>query len=201
MSDVETAETPKPADANDDAVVVALVERASGGDSLAFGDLYERYFDTVYRYLYFRIGTRPEAEDLAGVVFLKAWEAIPRFRWQGRPFIAWLYRVAHNVLVDHTRSKKNALSLNDDERPIDIPSDTASIEMSQRLDADLLAGAVSHLTPEQQQVIVLRFLEGRDNAQIAQIMDRREGAIRALQLRALQSLRRVLERQGEHSSR
>jgi RNA polymerase sigma-70 factor (ECF subfamily) len=178
--------------------VVALVDRAvQQRDAEAFGQLYDRCVDRVYRYLYFRTGHASDAEDLTELVFLKAWEALPRYRWQGRPFVAWLYRLAHNVHVDYRRSARPAVSLSDDERPIDLPSEAAAGEFARRLDADLLARAVAELTPEQQQVIVLRFLDGLETEQIAAILDRREGAIRALQMRALQSLRRVLERQGE----
>ncbi len=175
-----------------------LVDRAvAGRDAVAFGSLYDCHVDRVYRYLYYRVGNRPEAEDLTEQVFLKAWEAIHRFRWQGKPFLAWLYRLAHNVLVDHLRSRKIAVSLDDDRRHIDPPSEAATRELGQRLDADLLARALSELTPDQQQVLVLKFLDGFDNEQVARVMDRREGTIRALQMRGLQSLRRILDGQGE----
>jgi RNA polymerase sigma-70 factor (ECF subfamily) len=182
----------------DEPAVVALVDRAvATRDPAAFGALYDRFLDRVYRYLYYRTGSQAEAEDLTEQVFLKAWEAIDRFRWQGRPFQAWLYRLAHNVHIDHLRSKRQTISLNDEERPIELASEAATAELAQRLDADLLARAVRQLTPEQQQVIILRFLDGFENAQIAQIMNKREGAIRALQLRALLSLRRILDGQVE----
>jgi len=166
-------------------------------DSDAFGELYDLFVERVYRYLYFRTGSHPEAEDLTEQVFLKAWEAIGRYRWQGRPFLAWLYRLAHNAHIDHVRSQKPTTSLNSDERPVELPSSAAAVELSRALDADLLARALGELTPDQQQVIVMKFLEGLDNEQIAQNLAKREGAIRALQMRALMSLRRVLEHQGE----
>jgi RNA polymerase sigma-70 factor (ECF subfamily) len=182
----------------DEPAVVALVDRAvATRDQVAFGALYDRFLDRVYRYLYYRTGSQVEAEDLTEQVFLKAWEAIDRFRWQGRPFQAWLYRLAHNVHIDHLRSKRQTISLNDEERPIELASEAATAELAQRLDADLLARAVRQLTPEQQQVIILRFMDGFENAQIAQLMNKREGAIRALQLRALLSLRRILDGQVE----
>ncbi len=182
----------------DDPSVVALVNRVVGSrDSNAFGELYDRFIDRVYRYVYFRTGSHPEAEDLTEQVFLKAWEAIGRYRWQGRPFLAWLYRLAHNVHIDHVRSQRPTTSLNNDARPIEVASSAAAVELARALDADVLAQALVELTGEQQQVIVLKFLEGLDNEQIAQTMDKREGAIRALQMRALISLRRVLESQGE----
>ncbi len=182
----------------DDPEVVALVDRAvAGRDRVAFGDLYDRFVDRVYRYLYYRTGRQTDAEDLTEQVFLKAWEAIDRFQWQGRPFLAWLYRLAHNVHVDHLRRRRATASLDDGDSPIDPPSEAAARELARPLDADLLARAVARLTPEQQQVIVLKFLDGLENDQIARILSKREGSIRALQMRALQRLRRVLERQGE----
>jgi RNA polymerase sigma-70 factor (ECF subfamily) len=177
---------------------VALVNRVVvSRDPNAFGELYDRFIDRVYRYLYFRTASHPEAEDLTEQVFLKAWEAIGRYQWQGRPFLAWLYRLAHNTHIDHVRTHKPTTSLNNDERPIELASPAAAVELARTLDADLLAQALGQLTPDQQQVIVMKFIEGMDNEQIALTMDKREGAIRALQMRALMSLRRVLEQQGE----
>lgn len=183
----------------DDPRVVALVNRVVvSRDPNAFGELYDLFVERVYRYLYFRTGSHPEAEDLTEQVFLKAWEAIERYRWQGRPFLAWLYRLAHNTHIDHVRSQKPTTSLNNDDRPVELASASAAGELTRALDADLLAHALGELTPDQQQVIVMKFLEGLDNEQIAQSMEKREGAIRALQMRALMSLRRVLEHQGEY---
>jgi RNA polymerase sigma-70 factor (ECF subfamily) len=177
---------------------VALVDRVvATRDPNAFGELYDLFVERVYRYLYFRTGSHLEAEDLAEQVFLKAWEAIGRYRWQGRPFLAWLYRLAHNAHIDHIRGQKPTASLNNDAHPIEVASPSASIELARALDADVLASALCELTFEQQQVIVMKFIEGLDNQQIAHTMAKREGAIRALQMRALMSLRRVLENQGE----
>jgi RNA polymerase sigma-70 factor (ECF subfamily) len=166
-------------------------------DQAAFAELYERYVEQVYRYTYYRTANRADAEDLTEQVFLQAWAAIDRFRWQGKPFLAWLYAVAHNAVVDWRRRAAPSDSLDAGELPMDIASQTAAREMTQWMDAELLARAISRLTPEQRQVITLKFVDGFDTAEVARLMDKREGTIRALQLRALQSLRRVLERQGE----
>ena len=191
----------QPLEGPDEPAIVALVDRVvATRDADAFGELYDRYVERVYRYLYFRTGSHPEAEDLTEQVFLKAWEAIGRYRWQGRPFLAWLYRLAHNAHIDAVRSSKPTTSLNNDDRPLNVPSTSASVELARALDAEVLAGALNQLTLEQQQVIIMKFIEGLDNEQIAQTMDRREGAIRALQMRALMRLRRVLEQQGEKGS-
>jgi RNA polymerase sigma-70 factor (ECF subfamily) len=183
--------------AADDPHVIALVGRAAARDQAAFAELYDRYLDRVYRYIYYRTANRTDAEDLTEQVFLQAWAAIERFRWQGKPFVAWLYTVAHNVVVDWRRRTTPSHSLDDGDHPIHLESPSATQAMSHWIDADLLANAIKQLTPEQQQVITLKFLDGLDTRRIAQIMDKREGTIRALQLRALQSLRRALERQGE----
>jgi len=194
-------EPSQPIEGPDDPAVVALVNRVVvSKDANAFGELYDCFVERVYRYLYFRTGSHPEAEDLTEQVFLKAWEAIGRYRWQGRPFLAWLYRLAHNTHIDHVRSHKPTMSLNNDERPVELASSAASVELARALDADLIARALAQLTPDQRQVIVMKFIEGLDNEQIARSMDKREGAIRALQMRALMSLRRVLESQGENGS-
>ncbi|HEY3058344.1 MAG TPA: sigma-70 family RNA polymerase sigma factor [Chloroflexota bacterium] len=182
--------------AADDPRIVALVGRAVARDQAAFAELYDLHLDRVYRYMYYRTANQTDAEDLTEQVFLQAWAAIERFRWRGKPFLAWLYTVAHNVVVDWRRRATPTRSLDDADNPIDVESTSATQAMSQWIDADLLANAIKRLTPEQQQVITLKFLDGFDTARIAQLMDKREGTIRALQLRALQSLRRELERQG-----
>lgn len=192
------AQPSQPSEGSDDPIVVALVNRVVvSGDANAFGELYDLFVAPVYRYLYFRIGSQPEAEDLTEQVFLKAWEGVRRFRWQGRPFLAWLYRLAHNVHIDFVRAQRPMTSLTNDQRPVEIANPAAAVELARTLDADLLAKALSHLTEEQQQVIVMKFIEGMDNEQIARSLDKREGAVRALQMRALMSLRRVLQQQGE----
>jgi RNA polymerase sigma-70 factor (ECF subfamily) len=183
--------------AADDQHIVALVGRAVTRDQAAFAELYDLHVDRVYRYIYYRTANRTETEDLTEQVFLQAWAAIERFRWQGKPFLAWLYTVAHNVVVDWRRRAAPTQSLDTADAPIDVESPSATHAMSQWIDAELLANAIKRLTPEQQQVITLKFIDGFETAHIARIMDKREGTIRALQLRALQSLRRELERQGE----
>jgi RNA polymerase sigma-70 factor, ECF subfamily len=181
----------------DEPEIVALVDRAVRRDRQAFAELYDRFLTPVYRYLYYRTGVVADAEDLSEQVFLQAWAAVDRFRWVGKPFRSWLYTLAHHALVDHRRRARPTQSLDDADYPLDVPSPTALGEFSRWIDAELLAGAISRLTPDQQQVIVLKFVDGMDNGQIATLLNKREGTIRALQMRGLQRLRRDLERQGE----
>jgi RNA polymerase sigma-70 factor, ECF subfamily len=185
----------------DEPAVVALVDRAvSRRDIAAFAALYDRYLQAVYRYLYVRLGQRTEAEDLAEQVFLNAWQAIHRFQWQGKPFLAWLYQVAHNVLVDHLRRRRPSASIDGLAAIQSLSDESASTELARVVDADLLSNALGQLTEDQQQVILLRFVGDLKAAQVARIMNKDEGAIRALQVRALLGLRRVLEGQGERGS-
>jgi RNA polymerase sigma-70 factor (ECF subfamily) len=184
----------------DEPAIVALVARAGRREQAAFAVLYDLFLSPVYRYILYRLGNRADAEDLSEQVFLQAWAAIDRFQWQGKPFLAWLYALARNLVIDARRRARPAQSLDDEEHPLDLESPSAARDMAQWLDADLLGPAIGRLTPEQQEVIDLKFAEGFDTAQVARLMGKTEGTIRALQFRALHSLRRELERQGERGS-
>lgn len=195
-SDIGLADVGLP----DDPTIVALVDRAvAARDQAAFAELYDCFLDRIYKYLYYRTASQVDAEDLCEQVFMQAWAAIPRFKWRGKPFQAWLYTLAHNALADHFRRSRPTTSLDDPLHPIELASEHAGRELETWMDAEVLAGAVKELTPDQQHVIVLRFLEGLDTVQIARLTGMREGAIRALQFRGLQSLRRILERRGERA--
>lgn len=168
-----------------------LIQRAIRRDAQAFGELYQRHLKQIYRYIYYKLGNPTEAEDLTEQTFLKAWEAIERFREQGVPFSAWLFRLAHNLVIDYHRTRHEALPLDEaidaeDRQP--GPEHMAEV----RLDVDTLQKAIARLTPEQQQVIILRFIQGLSHSEVATIMGKNEGAIRGLQHRALATLHLLL---------
>jgi RNA polymerase sigma-70 factor, ECF subfamily len=182
----------------DDPIVVALVDRVvASRDHVAFAELYDRYIDRIYRYVCYRTGSQVDAEDLSEQVFLQVWTAIQHFRWQGKPFQAWLYRMAHNVLVDHYRRARPTTSLDDTPETLQMARESATSSLDRWLDAEMLARAIGDLPREQQRVIALRFLEGRDPTEVAQLMNKREQTVWALQFHALERLRRILERQGQ----
>ncbi|HZQ10934.1 MAG TPA: sigma-70 family RNA polymerase sigma factor [Anaerolineae bacterium] len=163
-----------------------LVERAARRDASAFAILYELYYDKIYKYLYFKTMQPNEAEDLTALVFLKAWEAIGSFHWQGYPFSAWLYRIAHNQLIDHYRARHELL-------PIEVAEDhESSDDPFQAVEqASLLAqirGALKNLTQEQQRVVTLHYFEGYSICEIALMMGKGPDAIRAMLHRALRGL-------------
>ncbi len=170
-----------------------LVLLAKAGDAEAFGNLYETYLDRIYRYIYFRVTDEQTAEDLISQVFTKAWENLDRYQPSGRPFIAWLYTIAHNTVIDHYRTRKDTVAI---ENTISLASDAPSPDEQVELhfEADNLRAALQTLTPEQQQVIVLKFIAGMTTDEIAVQLQKSAGAIRALQMRALQALAKQMEK-------
>ena len=174
------------------------IEAAIAGDKQAFGRLYELYANRIFSYLYYRIGGRAEAADMTETVFLKAWEKLPQF---GRPekglnFRAWLYRIAHNAVIDHRRTKKEEIGLDVlGEQPSPQPQAAQLVEESERLQ-DLLA-ALERLDPAARQVIVLRFFSGLDHKETAAVMGISKGNVRVIQFRALKKLKDYLGSEDE----
>lgn len=170
-----------------------LVQLAKAGDADAFGQLYETYLDRIYRYIYFRVTDEQTAEDLISQVFTKAWENLDRYQPSGRPFIAWLYTIAHNTVIDHYRTRKDTVAI---ENTISLASDGPSPheQVELHFEADTLRTALQTLTPEQQQVVVLKFIAGLSTDEIATQLRKSAGAVRALQMRALQALAKQMQR-------
>jgi RNA polymerase sigma-70 factor (ECF subfamily) len=174
-----------------------LVRRAQGGNASAFGTLYEAYVDRIYRYVFFRVSDNATAEDITAQTFLKAWDRLDSFQPGRVPFVGWLYRIAHNVIVDHYRGVKPQVPL-DDARPSRV-SQTRELDdqIELHLETLRLRTALQKLTEDQQQVIILKFILGLDTAEIALHLGKEPGAVRALQMRALQSLARSLQPETE----
>jgi RNA polymerase sigma-70 factor (ECF subfamily) len=171
----------------------ALVGRAIAGDADAFGKLYLRHVDAIYRYVFLRVGNASDAEDLTEQVFLKVWEALPGYEQRGKPFINWVYRIAHNVAVDHHRQRRPLAAtplLEEEHWESGEPS--ALTQVIQAEQATSLASAISQLSEDQQQVTVLRFVEGLRHAEVADIIGKSEGACRVIQYRALAALKEIL---------
>ena len=176
-----------------------LINKAINGDAKAFGKLYEEYIDAIYRYVYFRVGSEVEAEDLTDEVFVRAWEALPEFRPSASySFSAWLYRIAHNLVVDSYRRRSPVTFSRDelDKNRTRLPS--VEEEAQIRHEAANLVNAVQHLTDVEQDVIVLRFVEGLSHREVAQVIGKSESASRVIQHRALAALRKILVRQEKH---
>lgn len=170
--------------------------RAQRGDKEAFAVLYREHVQAIYRYVFHRVNDRELAEDVTGDVFIRAIEGLPGYRDTGTPFLAWLYRIAHARVVDYYR-QQNRRPTNTDLEDTPIPVET---DMDERLlrhqAAQALRTAIAELTDDQQQVIILRFIEGHRIEKVAELVGKNANAIKALQHRALRALATRLERAG-----
>jgi RNA polymerase sigma-70 factor (ECF subfamily) len=172
------------------AAVAELVSKAQQGDQAAFAEIYEQYSPLVYRFLRRRLdGSDEIVEDLAEDVFVKVYEKLDRYVERGLPFTAWLYRIAHNHLVDYLRGLPR-LSAHSLDEVAEVPEIAASAAYSRVLDRQALEPAMARLTPEQRRAIELRFMEGMSVAETSRAMGRSEEAVKKLQARALANLRR-----------
>lgn len=170
----------------------ALVVAAKAGDATAFGELYERYRDAIYRFCLARTGTAHDAEDLTADVFVKALQSIDRYQDRGLPFAAFLYRIARNAAIDRSRTLKQPVSV---DGLLVEPASKQNVEAEATLQVErsILLAALARLKPEHRDVIVMRFIEGYAALEVAQFLGKTEGAIRTLQHRALERLRKEFD--------
>jgi len=170
----------------------ALLEKAIACDPAALGELYDRYAARIYHYIFAHVGDAQLAEDLTSTVFIKMLDAVQSSKGWQQSFLAWIYRIAHNLIVDHYRRNQQGKVLHLDERLVSSADDPV-MAVEDAMAASSIGNAVAQLTGEQQTVVVLKFFEGMSNLQVAKAMGKTEGAIKSLQFRALGTLRRLLE--------
>jgi RNA polymerase sigma-70 factor (ECF subfamily) len=169
--------------------LIEIVKAAKQGDKKAFSHLYEYYISPIFRFVYFRVKDYSDAEDLTQTVFLKAWNALPNYKQKKNPFSSWLYAIARNTIIDYWKKKKDwkiselgRETIKDDKRPIyDLIEEEEDFRTTME--------AVGLLTEDQQEVIILRFIEGLPNKEISEIIDKKEEAIRQLQSRGIKILK------------
>jgi RNA polymerase sigma-70 factor (ECF subfamily) len=183
-----TADPPKESSTQ----VRRLVERAQQGDRSALEELYLIHFDRIYSYLHMSVGNRHDAEDLTTQTFVRMLEAIGRFRFQSAPFSAWLFRIAHNLAMDHFRATRRVQPEDEVPEPADS-GDSAEIEAMHSIGRQSLLTLIERLSAEQQQVLTLKFVFNFSNAEVATILGKTEGAVKSLQHRALVSLQKQLQ--------
>jgi RNA polymerase sigma-70 factor, ECF subfamily len=169
----------------------SLVRRAQQRDQVALTRLYEDNFDKIYRYCVVKIGDRTEAEDMTQQVFLNAIKSLPGYKFKGMPFSSWLYRIAHNQVVDYLRKKSRHATVSIEDRTV-IGDDDPSEAAEGALQIEELAAATKKLTAAQREVISLRFAAELSVAECARAMGKSEGAVKALQHSAIAALRRVM---------
>jgi RNA polymerase sigma-70 factor (ECF subfamily) len=169
----------------------SIIRRAKERDPVALTQLYEENFDRIYRYIVLKMGDRIEAEDMTQQVFLKAIQSISSYKWQGMPFSSWLYRIAHNQVVDYFRKKSKRITVPLDEG-LTMGGDDPRQVAEKKIEIEELAMATKQLTQAQQEVISLRFSGELSIVEVARVMSKSEGAVKALQHAAIVALRKVL---------
>jgi RNA polymerase sigma-70 factor, ECF subfamily len=176
-----------------------LVERGQQGDRDALEELYLIHFDRIYSYLHVSVGNRHDAEDLTTQTFLKMLEKIGSFKWRSAPFSAWLFRIAHNLAMDHFRSRRRWQPEEEVPEPPGEEEPSAELVAMRTIGRESMLQLIERLSPEQQQVLTLKFVFNLPNAEVAAILDKTEGAIKSLQHRALVSLQKQIAH-GEATS-
>jgi RNA polymerase sigma-70 factor (ECF subfamily) len=172
---------------------VSLIRRAQQGDQVALTQLYEAHFDRIYRYIAIKIGDRTEAEDMTQQVFLHAIKSLSGYREKGMHFSSWLYRIAHNQVVDYLRKKSRRITVSLDESlPIPAADGDPKILVEMKIAMEEVVVATKKLTAAQQEVISLRFAAELSITEVAGVMGKSEGAIKALQHSAIVALRKAL---------
>jgi RNA polymerase sigma-70 factor (ECF subfamily) len=179
-----------------------LVDLAREGDREAFGELYERYIEKIYNYVYYRTGNHHDAEDLTARVFTRAMHHIDTYTERGVPFQAWLYRIAHNLVANwhRDRGRRKIISL-DEFIAASLKSDAPDQQAEDNEERERLLAAIRRLPAERQQLLILKFVEHLSNAEIGDIMQRTEGAVKSLYHRTLLSLRDELGIDGRRLER
>jgi RNA polymerase sigma-70 factor (ECF subfamily) len=171
-----------------------LVEFAQQGDREALEALYLLHFERIYSYLHMSVGNRHDAEDLTTQTFLKMLEAIGRFRWRSAPFSAWLFRIAHNLAMDHFRATKRWQPEEEVPEPEDAAASSAEDDALQSIGRRSMLELIENLSHDQQQVLTLKFVFNFSNGEAATILGKTEGAVKSLQHRALTSLQKQVAR-------
>jgi RNA polymerase sigma-70 factor, ECF subfamily len=179
----------------------ALVERAQAGDRAALEELYLLHFDRIYSYLHVTVGNKHDAEDLTTQTFLKMLESIGKFRWQSAPFSAWLFRIAHNLSMDHFRASRRWQPEEEVPEPPADESTSAEMGALESIGQKSMMALIEDLSGEQQQVLTLKFVFNFSNGEVATILNKTEGAIKSLQHRALASLQKQLEKRESEKSK
>ena len=169
-----------------------FIREAVRGKASAFGPLYDHYQPMIYRFVLVKVGRREDAEDLTHQVFLSAWQNIRSYRHRGHPFSSWLYQIARNQVIDHYRAKKNETSIESIDPEYFVTMASAELALPAKLEMETVRRAIEQLKPDYQDVIIMRFIEDVPLKETADILEKSEGAIKLMQHRAIQELKKML---------
>ncbi len=176
-----------------------LIKKAQNGEVEAFGQIYDLYITKIYRFVFIKVNRKVDAEDIASQVFLNAWQHINNFQFQGFPFSSWLYKIASNAVIDFYRTQKHHENI--DSVDADAISDTPETDknLDQEFEIEIVKNALKKLEPDQQNLLIMKFIEDLPNKEIAEILGKTEGAVRVIQHRALKQLKKQLDESGHYS--
>ncbi len=171
----------------------ALVKKVQKGDAKAFGEIYDLLLDKIYRFIYFKTGNKEDAEDLTETVFIKIWESMPSYKDKGLPFEAFAFRIARNTVIDYYRTKKIKISLNEEIKET-VPDSEDSPEniVESKMLKEIIFEKLKQLPESYREIIILKFIEEKDNIEISQILEKPVDHIRVLQSRALKALKKII---------
>ena len=172
-----------------------LIQKAKNGEGAAFGQLYDRYLPQIYRFVFLKVGRKQDAEDITQQVFTSAWQNVNRFEFKGFPFSSWLYRIASNAVIDHYRTYKANIDI--EQVPEDLFSEYTNDDekIDTAMNVRMVRTALATLEQDQQNVLLMKFVDELSNKEIAEALQKTEGAIRVIQHRALKQLKAKLDEQ------
>ena len=194
MGELPNSRSPEAVNSAERDEDAALARRAAAGEAEAFGVLYDRYVNAVYRYVFYRVRNEAEAEDVTSDVFMRALRAIPKYEPR-QAFLAWLYRIARNAVIDRSRRRATRIQVTFEDA-LAHPMGDQTVDPNAGLlagsDAAVVRAAMKQLTPLQQEVLVLRYVEGHDTKTISKLVGKRDGTVRGIEFRALSALRALI---------
>jgi len=171
---------------------IEIIKKAKNGDGKAFGKLYDEYMPKIYRFVFLKIGRKADAEDLTHQIFMNAWQNVDRYEFKGFPFSSWLYRIANNTVIDYYRTWKNNQSLETTKEEALTETPNFDDQLDKRLNLKIIKTAINKLEQDQQSVLIMKFVDDLSNKEIAEILEKSEGAIRVIQHRALKQLKNII---------
>ena len=177
----------------DDKRLIELVRAAKNNDESAFSEIYEYYITPIFRFVYFRVRNRFDADDLTQSIFLKAWKNLSEYRQKKNPFSSWLYAIARNTIIDFWRKKKE-WSISELGENTEKEEERTDEILEKEEDLNEIKKAIGLLTEDQQEVIILKFIEGLSNKEISRILNKKEDAVRQIQSRAIKMLREYIKK-------
>ncbi|MDI6734251.1 MAG: sigma-70 family RNA polymerase sigma factor [Patescibacteria group bacterium] len=177
-----------------------IINSAISGKASAFGLLYDKYHAQIYRFIYLKVSHREEAEDLTHQVFLNAWQNIKKYEFKGFPFSSWLYQIARNQVIDHYRTKKSNIDI-EDIKEIKNDDDTLDNQVNRNYEIEKVKNVIQNLNPEHQDIIIMKFVEELTSQEISKILNKPQSTIRVIQHRAVKNLRNMLKKENKNGQK